>query len=61
MRLALAVPGSAAALGAVIVVLAAIVASLLLLRVTPASGFDPSPACQVIDTIGMGADCWAPE
>ncbi|WP_406856455.1 hypothetical protein ABEG18_02160 [Alsobacter sp. KACC 23698] len=61
MRVALAVPGSAAALGAVIVVLAAIVGSLFLLRITPASGLAAAPACQVVDTIGMGAECWYPE
>ncbi|WP_460447867.1 hypothetical protein [Alsobacter sp. SYSU BS001988] len=61
MRVALAIPGSAAVLGAVIVVLAAVVGSLLLLRVTPASGLSAAPACQVVDTIGMGAECWDPE
>ncbi|WP_460452569.1 hypothetical protein [Alsobacter sp. SYSU BS001988] len=61
MRLELAIPGTAASLGVVIVALSALVGSLLLLRVTPSSGFVPHTACQLASTIDLGAVCWAPE
>jgi uncharacterized membrane protein YGL010W len=61
MRHALAIPGSASTLGVAIAILAAVVASLFLFRITPASGLVAAPACQIVDTIGIGAECWIPE